>query len=166
MSYKNNYTKPKSKATKVVIWVAVILVVCALCGLIPNFFNHKDGDFERVYVGWTVGGLDESGKFDSEIKDSMVSDRIELEAGVKIHPDFNSGITFDIYYYDDNDGFISNEDTFDTITTANHDPDATYIRIVAHPVDKNNVINAVEKYKYANLLEIFKAPLEDDVTEE
>lgn len=172
MSYKKNYAKPKSKATKVVIWVAVILVVCALCGLIPNIFNHKDGDFERVYVGWNVGGFTDDGKFDSKVKDAMVSDPIDIEGGFKIKPDFESGLFYDIYLYDENDSFIDFlGGPWDTIVTQSIDDltdyeGADHYRIVLHPVDKNNIINVVEKFKYANLLEIFRAPLEDDVTEE
>ena len=175
MSYrKNNYMpKSKNKWAKILTAVACVLVVCALCGLIPNFFNHKDGDFERVYVGWNVGGLTDVGKFDPDVKDSMVSDPIDLDGGLKIKPDFESGFTYYLYFYDEDDSFVkSYGPPLNTNVTIQVDEfDSSYeavdhYRIVLKPVDKNNIIDVVEKYKYANLLEIFRAPLEDDVTEE
>ena len=171
MSYrKNNYTpKGKNKWAKILAVVACVLVVCALCGLIPNLFNHKDGDFERVYVGWNVGGLTDDGMFDSEVKDTMVSDPIDIEGGFKIKPDFESGLSYSIYLYDENDVFVILFEegvtnnivlTDDDILNDGHD-NIDHYRIVLHPVDKNNIINVFEKWKYANLLEIYKAPLEE-----
>ena len=173
MSYrKNNYMpKSKNKWAKILTAVACVLVVCALCGLIPNFFNHKDGDFERVYVGWNVGGLTEDGMFDPDIKDTMVSDPIDTEGGLKIKPDFESGFTYYLYFYDEDDCLIkSYGPPLKTIVTVQSDElDSSYegvdhYRIVLKPIDKNNIINVFEKQKYANLLEIYKLPLEEDDT--
>ena len=178
MSYKSNYYKPKttkkSKWVTIAITVAVILVVCALFGLIPNLFNHSDGDYKRIYVGWNVGGLTDAGMFDSEVKDTMVSDAIDIDGGFLIKPDFESGLRYSIYLYDKDDLFLNvlNQDipnnleyTYDTILNSGFE-DADHYRIVLHPDDPNNIIDVFEKQKYSNKLEIYRAPLDEEDTSE
>ena len=169
--FKLNYSQ-KKKLKKTLTVIGVILAVALVIGLIVSLVNKPEDDYEKINLTWTVGGIHgDSGKFDSEMKAAMTSQRIELEEGMKIVPDFHSGVTYAIVGYDEYDRFVLYEE-LDIISVYNSDfleegeDPPVYARIVIHPIDEDGEINWFETFKYANQIEAFRYVGETDTTEE
>lgn len=149
------YVKRSTKNLLLVI--AVIAVIALLWGVFAT--PKSDEDYTKQKVEWSVGGIDENGLFITDTKDTMVSNLIEIQDGYKIVPEYTSGVSFDIYFFDELGVFHSIEES-NYKTTISTDVDnlpegAFYLRIVMHPEDSNDDINFVEKLLYANQIEVF-----------
>lgn len=156
---------------------AIILIVVLAVSLVAARVDKDKDDYNKVRVGWTIGGLDENHQIDHDNKYSLVSDRIEAGKGFKVEPDFNKGVTYSVFFYDKNDIYLDqltiNEQTeFTNICEVSSDEieamfadefaaakenskDFTvYFRIVLRPDDKYGELNFIEKLTVATHIEI------------
>lgn len=101
MSYK---TQKRWENIGVAI-VAVVLVL-AIVALLVNVFNKNDDEFEKAYLSWSVGGLDESGAFVKNETDSLTSDPVKIEEGIRIVVGFDKIVTYNVALYDKNHIFV------------------------------------------------------------
>ncbi len=101
MSYK---TQKRWESIGVAI-VAIVLIL-AIVALLMNVFNKNDGEFDKAYLSWSVGGLDESGAFVKSETDSLTSDPVKIEEGIRIVVDFDKTVTYNIAFYDENHIFV------------------------------------------------------------
>ena len=167
--FKLNYSQ-KKKLKKTLTVIGVILAVALVIGLIVSIVNKPKDDYEKINLTWTVGGINgDTNKFDPDMKDCMTSQRIKIEEGFKVVPDFHAGLTYEVCYYDDNDNFVTSE-VLQTIVNSSAletlPENATYYRIVIHPNDEDGEINWFETFKYSNQIEAFRYVGETDTTEE
>ena len=151
------------------IRVLVVVVVIALIFALVAIFKNNDDNYSKTRTKWTVAGLNESGTIDKEVEDKMVSDRIEIGEGFKIEPDFNKGVTFDVYFYDETDTYVgcygegmmsgilevSIEDLEEMFAELEEET-PTYFRVVLTPDDADGNIKLVEKWKYRNHITIYE----------
>ena len=99
----------KKKVWKTVGTIALAAVVCvgAVAG-IGALVNRNDDGFEKVHVSYEIGGLDASGKYE-ETKATLYTkegfDVTDMET-VFADIDFNSTISYQLFYYGENDTFI------------------------------------------------------------
>lgn len=102
-----NYGKKKVWKTVGIIALAAVLVAGATAG-IANLANKNEDGFEKVSVKYEVGGLDDSGKY-VETEDSLYTKEGFDVEGKMVYADidFDSTITYQLYYYGENDEFIS-----------------------------------------------------------
>ena len=107
----------------------VVLVSFAFVGGIVSMFN-KDTDTISASA-FSRGGLDENGDYVSTNKTVYTKEMFGCK-GLRIVPDFESNVTYDVYYYDYNGNFV--EARMGLTKTYDEDfPLAKMARIVIHP---------------------------------
>ena len=162
--------RQKQTLIRVLVVVVAIALVFAIVSLLKN---NNDDNYSKIRTKWTVGGLTEEGTCDKDIEGSMVSDRIEIGEGFKIAPDFNKGVTYEVYFYDESDNYlgkygnnpmstileVSVEDLEEMFTDLDETV-PTYFRVVLTPDDADGEIKQdlvhFERWKYSGHIEIFE----------
>jgi len=147
-----------SKRTwKVILsWVLTFAVVIgAICGVIA-VVKSIDSDSRTVYAAWARGSLDENGNY-VEGKTSIYTKKAFECAGLDITLDFDSGVTYKVYFYTD-DGDLLDEGGVTQALSGHFEADsvpanATYARVVVTPNDDAN-ITWTEIVKYSNQVHI------------
>ena len=162
MSYK---TQKRWESIGVAI-VAVVLVL-AIVALLMNVFNKNDGEFDKAYLSWSVGGLDESGAFVKNETDSLTSDPVKIEEGIRIVVGFDKTVTYNIAFYDENHiyvGYMVAEATSEnvTITRAGIDElgddykDAVYFRVTLIDIEEDDgYITWFEKQELKRYVKVY-----------
>lgn len=102
-----NYGKKKVWKTVGIIALAAVLVAGATAG-IAALANKSDDGFEKVSVRYEVGGLNESGKYEETEGSLYTKNGFDVEdvATVYADIDFDSTISYQLYFYGENDTFI------------------------------------------------------------
>lgn len=137
---------------------AVLLVAAVL--LVFSLLVNKEEDYDRTFTTWTVGAINDSdGIYDGTVEGTMVSSLIEVNDGIKIVPNFTSGVSYILYGYNEDQGFVAEYSAFNGVHDATFVIDELegihYIRIVMTPDDDNGKITELEKLIYATQLEIY-----------
>ena len=176
MSYK---TQKRWESIGVAI-VAVVLVL-AIVALLVNVFNKNDDEFEKAYLSWSVGGLDESGAFVKNETDSLTSDPVKIEEGIRIVVDFDKTVTYNVVLYDKNHiyvGYIDAEATSENVTLTREAidklgdgyEDAVYFRVTLIDIEEDDgYITWFEKQelkRYVNVYTCAEAEKVESTTEE
>ena len=126
--------------------VAVVLVL-AIVALLMNVFNKNDGEFDKAHLSWSVGGLDERGAFVKNETESLTSDPVKIEEGIRIVVDFDKTVTYNVAFYDENHIFVGYMDATSenvTLTRAAIDEkgdgyvDAVYFRVTLINIEEDD----------------------------
>ena len=147
----------RKKSWKSIICAVLIVTLVASLGGVIISFAAKDSKTIPSSV-FSVGGLDENGKYMADDKSIYTKEVFEC-IGLRVQPDFESLVTYDVYYYDYDERLVEAK----TGLTEVYDEDfplAQYCRIVIHPeipedVEKSEFkIKWYQVNKYANELKI------------
>ena len=162
MSYKQ-----KKNLITIGIILLAIATVFAVVAIVKNV--NADENYSTTRTNWTVGGLTEEGRIDVDVEKAMVSDRIEIGYGFKVDPEFNKGVEYQVYFYDESDSFLGtySEELLNRIIEVNEEDleemfaeleleVPTYFRVLMIPDDKDGEINLFEKWNYATHINIFE----------
>lgn len=115
---------------RVIAIVCIVVIAISCLGLISSCFK-KDTTKTISASAFSRGGLDENGEH-VETKKSLVTEEAFDCIGLRVVPDFDAHITYDVYYYDYNDNLL--EKKLDLKKTYDEDfPLAKTCRIVIHP---------------------------------
>ena len=127
---KRNRTKRKINWKRVIVIVCVVVLAISCLGVISSCFK-KDNTKTISASAFTRGGLDENGEH-VETKKSLVTEEAFACIGLRVVPDFDSHLTYDVYYYDYQDNLI--EKRVGLKKTYDEDfPLVKTCRIVIHP---------------------------------
>ena len=137
------------------IALAIILGLVAL-GAVATF---ADNDTKSAGATFKVGGLDPvTGKF-VETDKSLYTEKAINAYGLRIEPDFESTLTYDVYYYNVDDILIEKRLGLTDVYTSKIEH-AQYARIVIHPdipddvKEKDFKVGVFDVMKYASQLKI------------
>lgn len=150
-----------SRGTKTFATILIFIVVVVTLWAV---FTPADvEDYEAEKLEWSVGSIDvDTGLFVKDSEDTMVSNLIDVRGGFKVVPEYTSGASYDLFFFDDNGNYISKEMGLKTNTVREADecPVGTVsVRVVLHPVDDSESINLVEKLIYATYVDVSTKPL-------
>ena len=161
MSYK---TKEILKGCGLVL--LILLVIGALFGFFSTDKVDDDGRVE-LSLNYEKGALTEYGKY-LEAKDSLYTKEAFEVKGLNVHLDFDADVTYKIYFYDEDEQFISCTDNLDTSYKEEIPDNAVYGRIVIYPSFDTGEDKEVGlfKYKYVNQLHVKVFDDQEDSTEE
>ncbi len=144
------------------IYLIVGVLVCALAGgiIYACVAASSDGKVKTKKISaseFSLGGLDANGKY-VETKESIYTkDAFECQ-GLTVTPEFESQVTYQIYFYDSTGEFLFKTESLEKAFTDEVDIMATYARIVITPnADENGetvTMNVFNKSKYAKQLTI------------
>lgn len=139
--------------------VSVVLVIAAVAGLAMGITAISRNDSKNVKAStFSVGSLDENGKYVDNNQAIYTKTAFECR-GLRIEPDFEAKLTYDVYYYDANEKLLEAK----TGLTEVYDEDlplAKLCRVVIHPeipegeTAKSFKITYFDVHKYAKQLKI------------
>ena len=158
--------KTKNTIIKTVLVVAALLAVIACFGVFLNRDKAPEG-FDLVKVSYEVGSLDSAGKYAESKSHLYTKEAIECQGGVRVDLEFDSSVTFQVFYYDEDDTFIESTETFEKTATTEAPADAVYARILVTPIwgddveEDDQTIYIFNKNKFTKQLVVSVAEVEE-----
>lgn len=132
--------------------LTVILSIALAIGIITaGVFLLKPKDTKRIYPTYHIGSINESGDF-VESDDAIYSDLFECQ-GLKIEPNFNSKVSYSVYFYRFDESFVDSELNLTTTYEAPENDIVKYARIVIIP-DRGDKSEEDYKIWFWNILGI------------
>ena len=150
---RNRYRKISVKKI-----IGIVLVGALLVGILSSFAVFAN-DTKSAGAIFKVGGLDETtGKY-VETDKSIYTERAIDAYGLRVEPDFESTVTYDIYFYDGTDNLLKVVKGLKNVYDEDYEI-ASKCRIVIHPEipddvkEKDFKVRLWEVAKYASMLKI------------
>ena len=154
---KNKFKFKLSKKLKSIICATLVVAVSVAC--IGGIATLAKRDTKSISsTAFSVGGLDENGKYLETSQSIYTKNAFECK-GLRITPDFDASLTYDVYLYDSYNELLEANtgltDVFKDVT-----PLAKTARVVIHPEipsdvkEKDFKIRFYQIYGYANELDI------------
>lgn len=143
--------------------IYVILIVLALIAVIGVIFSltssfNKD-DKKTLDLDWKIGNLDSKGRY-IEDKRSIYTEESFLCTDLEIELDFDSNITYKVFFFDKADRFISNSISYDESSLFLTPENAKFARIVITPkwsvddIKDEKIIKWFQISKYSKQLDV------------
>ena len=159
--------KGKGKRILSIVLLVGILVFCAalIAGAVGR--NKADDGYDLVKVGFARGSLDTKGEYTKTKESIYTEEAFECGSEVRVKIDFDSNVTYQIFFYDEDDTFVQTTQEYEKTATVSAPDGAAYARIVVTPewdddVDKNDqVVRLWNVRKYAKQLTVMVAPVEE-----
>lgn len=153
--------RKKSNVWKVIFTILIIILVISGIGVLYNHFNNNVDEEGRVKISlnYKIGGLNAEGKYEETKQSIYTKDAFKCE-GLNILYDFDSTITYKVFFYDNSGNYISSTESLEADYKDEIPSDAYYARIVITPIwtegtdDNDKEINIFQIYKYAKQLTV------------
>lgn len=153
--------KTKDLISKIVSVALVVATIVGIGALIGHFVSNKADDNGRVEINpsYEVGGLTSYGKYE-ETKESIYTKEAFQCQGLLIEPQFDSTITYQVFFYDNLGNFVSSTSSMEGYYTDEIPTGSSYARIVITPKwdkdtkDDDRKINIFQVSKYSKQLTI------------
>lgn len=154
-----------SKRTKEIFskTITVILVIFTILGLVSlmNYFvsTFDDDDMTKINPSYEIGALTSYGKYIEDDGAIYTKEAFECK-GLQITPEFDSTITYQIFFYDYLGNFIDSTDVLEGAYRDSVPADATHARIMITPKWEDSVkeddrtINIFQIMKYSKQLTV------------
>lgn len=158
MSKIKRFFRRKSLLRNIILGILVVVTVGAAVGGIVALTRNTDKIDEALTyksIGWTkysIGGLAPSnGAYMSTDKSIYTAKAFECQ-GLNVTPVFDSNVSYEIYFYDQNNEFVHTTGRLTGTFVQDSVPFfAKYARIVITP-NEDNKVTIFEKAKYAKQL--------------
>lgn len=140
--------------------LAIVLGVGAIAG-ISTLIGNKADDDGKIVVNpkWSIGGLDDQGKYEESDATLYTKDAFECQ-GLTVKPNFDSNVKYQIFFYDELGEFVSKTNVMENSYTGSLPTFATHARLEVTPIwdedvkEKDQVIKWYNKHKWEGQLEI------------
>ena len=168
--------KLKYKTRRTLTQILSIVLLCAVgFGAIMGISalsKKLNEETTVIHPSFEVGGLGADGKYVDTDESIYTKDSFEC-LGLEVKLDFDSNVTYQAFYYDELDKFISATPVYEESLQLSVPENATYARLVVTPIwaddveDEDRVCHWYDVFKYANQLEItvFKDQGDEDAEE-
>ena len=159
--FKLKFKLSKSWKKVITIGLSVILAIGTISGL-SLIAKNAEKNTKTVSPVYTVGGLDNKGKYVDRDDCIYTKEAFECQ-GLKITPDFDADVSYQIFYYGKNDKYLGSTEILTDFHEASIPLAAIYARIMIIP-NTDDVISWYEVGKYADdlTLEISKKQVKND----
>ena len=135
--------------------LAVVLIVGALFGAISAITKYAEKDIKKITPVYAVGGLDKNGNF-LDTENSIYTKNAFECYSLKTTLSFDNSVTYQMYYYDKDNNFISASNKINVNYNSLDDVmpyETKYCRVVIYP-NEDDVIKWYEINKYSKQLKI------------
>ena len=149
-------TKTKKLIKKVGVLLLCVIAVGLCASVVLGTNDDSDSDYKTTRITWDVGGIRDNGDYNPDEKCALYTvNRIDC-TGAELYAAFNSSISYEVHFYDEDDVYISSEYNDGLEMKLDTFPEgAVGIRIVLRPLDdEDDKIGLFEKYTYANQLTV------------
>ncbi len=131
--------------------LSVLVGVGAIFG-VAKLSEALDTETKTIHPTYSVGGLKTTdGKYTETTDSIYTKDAFECQ-GLKITPDFDSNVSYEVFFYDSNEQFLSTSGSKTDFYESNNKL-AKYARIQITPLEDDKV-SWFETSKYANQLKV------------
>lgn len=155
----------KYKTRKTITQILSIVLLCAL-GVgavfgVSALSKKLKEDTKVVHPTFEVGGIGDDGRGIADETGSIFTKEAFECQGLEVKLDFDSNVTYQAFYYDDLDTYLSSSEVLDVSKKLAVPANATYARLVVTPIwdvdvkDDDRVVHWYEVIKYSSQLEIF-----------
>ena len=159
MSKIKRFFRRKSLLRNIILGILIVVTVGAAVGGVVALSRNTDKIDEALTyksIGWTkysIGGLASNGAYMSTDQSIYTEKAFECQ-GLNVTPIFDSEVSYQIYFYDQNNEFVHTTGRLTGTFVQDSVPFfAKYARIVITPNDDNKV-TIFEKRGYAKQLEV------------
>ena len=166
-SNAKGYEDMKKKTKRILSIVLIVAAVLLVAAVFTIGRNRADEGYDLVKVEFERGALDTVGKY-TETKGSIYTkEAFECGSEVRIKLDFDSNVTYQLFFYDENEDFVESSDELMKTTTVSAPDGAVYCRLVVTPewdadVDEDDqIVRLWNVNKYAKQLTVMVAPVEE-----
>lgn len=137
-------------------------VLVAGANLVSNLGEVKDSTTEKINLTYTVGGLDENGKYVEDDGTLYTKKAFECK-GLTIDIDFDTNVSYQVFFYTEDDKFVeSTEVLTEDYKIDVENENITHARIEVTPnwdmleveKDEDQVIKWYEVTKYSKQLKV------------
>ena len=159
----------KLKRSKVLSVVLIVGLLVAAVGGVAALVNRDKADdgYDLAKASFERGSLNDSGIYTETKASIYTKEALEYGNGVKIKLDFDSDVSYQIFFYDEDDSFVETTQEYEKTATVTAPEGAVYARIVVTPewdadVDKDDqIVRLWNVRKYAKQLTVMVAPVEE-----
>ena len=145
------------KTKKLLTTIACVALVVIVIGFTVSLFGNEDTDYKTKFVTWKVGSIDQYGKHLSDSEGTLYTpERIDC-TGIEIYTEFDTDYSITVFYYDENDSFISQEvlENGHEYSIENFPEGAVGLRLtLLNNEDEDGKIGLLEKGKYTSKVTI------------
>ena len=162
MSRKFKVSKKSLPKTLLKIGAGVLAIggVAAIAGAVVDYV--KD-DSKNINISYEIGGLNAVGQYVEDESTIYTKEKFACD-GLQATLDFDSQISYQVFYYDILDNFIDSSDTLTTGYSEEAPLNGAYARIMITPLDdEDGKISWNEKYDYASQLNLSVSKEADNV---
>lgn len=162
--------KMNRKTKRILSIVLGFVLLFGAIALVVNLVKPKNDELKEIHPTFEVGGLDENGDF-VDTKESLYTKKAIEYNELKVAIDFDANIQYQLFYYDEDDNFVSTSEVFTKGHTETSE-ETKYVRVLITPVyaddveDEDKEIKWHEVFGYANQLTIstkVNGPVEPEV---
>ena len=138
--------------------IGLVLLIIAVLGFLFGIFSKQKADDDgrvEVKLSYEIGGLTEYGKYD-EADDKLYSEMFECK-GLNVGLDFDANVEFEIYFYDEDEHFVSKIDKTSDSFKGDIPETASFARIVIYPTFEKGdeqKVNLLNKYSFIKQLTV------------
>ena len=157
----------KRKTKRILPIILIVAAVLLVAAVFTIGRNRADDGYDLVRVEFDRGALDTVGEY-TETKESIYTkEAFECGSEVRVKLDFDSNVTYQIFFYDEDDSFVETTQEYEKTATVSAPEGAVYARIVVTPewdadVDKDDqIVRLWNVRKYAKQLTVMVAPVEE-----
>lgn len=151
------YTLKKHAATDTVKWVIIFLLMIGVIGAIVTLFVMLDRNTTVTEIGaeqYIIGGLDDEGAA-AEGDTSIVTRGTFTTDGLKVELVDEATVTYELYFYDGEDNFISSTGTLSADFNSEVPENAESAKCVITPTaDEDGKVDLLEVLGYAGQVTI------------
>lgn len=128
--------KNKTKRTlkKVLTVVLAVLTLGAVASLITSLVAREENE---IHPTFEIGGLDTNGEYE-ECKDKLFTPDVIEYNEFSVALDFQTDMKYQLYFYDENDEFVSKSEVLDNKYVETTD-ETKYVRILLLPTWEDDV---------------------------
>ena len=165
--------KLKNKTKKI---LSIVLIVGVLLGAVAGIIaltgrDEADEGYELVKTDFDRGGLAASGKYSDTKASIYTATAFEVNDTVRVKLDFNSTVTYKVFFYDDDNTFVSASEEYAKTADVEVPEGATCARLVVTPIwdsdvkEANRVVRFWQVGKYKKQLSIMTVPATEAAAE-
>ncbi len=148
----------------VALALAGVAAITAVAFGVKAIVDYTKNDLKTINPSFEVGSLGSDGKYVAD-EGSLYTKEAFGCYGLQVKPDFDSGVDYQVFYYDILDNFVSSSEVLSEGYGAEAPVNGAYARIVITPRDdEDGKIGFTEKIKYSNQITV-KVKKEQNIDE-
>ena len=148
----------------VALALAGVAAITAVAFGVKAIVDYTRNDLKTINPSFEVGSLGSDGKYVAD-ECSLYTKEAFGCYGLQVKPDFDSGVDYQVFYYDILDNFVSSSEVLSEGYSAEAPLNGAYARMVITPrEDEDGKIGFTEKIKYSNQITV-KFKKEQDIDE-